>query len=151
METCIYKLTFADGCWIKLEASVETKRAHAAAAEYLEPGESYTLERVGKSDAAAIKLARDTYARMHGFLRLQGPCGTVRGGEAVTRSRFERIDRPAFSGWRWAAFNAENRVVALVEYPDAMPGMWETTNGALWALRECAASYFHDVRAHRGH
>lgn len=57
METCIYLLTFADGCWIKLEAPVDVERAHAAAADYLEPGESYTLARVADDDAAACKLA----------------------------------------------------------------------------------------------
>ncbi len=57
METCIYLLTFADGCWIKLEASTDIERARIAAADYLEPGESYTLERVADDDSAARKLA----------------------------------------------------------------------------------------------
>ena len=88
---------------------------------------------------------------------LQGPRGLSRNGETVTRSQFARFERNGRTGWQWVAFDDANPlcgrplVLHVIELPDQMDGFYDTPNGALWALRGCAASYFHDVRSHRGH
>ena len=83
---------------------------------------------------------------------LTGPRGTFRNGEHCARSRFYRFTRELRgSGWRWIAFDAAGRVLHVVEMPDTLETVCDTSHGALWALRACVASYFHDVRSHRGH
>jgi len=82
--------------------------------------------------------------------RLQGPKGRFRNGSVVAISNFERgasvfTKRPC---WKWVARNSGGAVIAVYEVEHWTDG---GSDGALWQLRELAASYFHPARVYRGY
>ena len=82
---------------------------------------------------------------------LQGPRGALGVGVICARSQFYRFERDSRTGWQWVAFDAAGKVLHVIEYPDSLPPFYDTPSGALWALRECVADHFHNVRSHKGH
>lgn len=92
-----------------------------------------------------------TIPRLYG--RLTGPRGTFRDKSVCTTSQFDRFARGTYggftrTGWRWVAFDAQGKVLHVIECGD---DDFDGIEGALWTLREIAAGHFHIVRAHRGH
>jgi hypothetical protein len=79
--------------------------------------------------------------------RLQGPRGIFPNGEIATHSLFfhkAAVRRPR---WQWVARDQDKNVIVVYEVED-----WSDSgeNGALWQLRELAASAFHGARVYRG-
>lgn len=80
--------------------------------------------------------------------RLLGPRGTLRNGEVAMQSHFLRCKTVQQRlGWQWVARNKAGQVLVVYQVED-----WSDSgeDGALWQLRELAASVFFDARAYRG-
>lgn len=85
--------------------------------------------------------------------RLIGPRGKFGYQRIEVRSTFCRFEYASGAkGWRWVPRSVETgQVLHVIDFPDSLEGCYDTPEGALWALRACAAHYFHTVRSHRGH
>lgn len=80
-------------------------------------------------------------------IKLTAPAGKWRNGEIVYRAWFEK--KP--DHWLYVAVDEKWHIVTVIRMSFYLPGCHETESGALWSLRGIVASYFHDVRSHRGH
>lgn len=81
------------------------------------------------------------------FAKLTGPRGSMGNHTVVAKSFFVACG----DKWQWQAFDHDGSVITVCEmgWSDPCAYMPQSADGALWTLREIAAAYFHNVRAHR--